>query len=230
MTGRLHLPVPALIAAGPAYRGHGLFMPLLFLAAALLAGPAWCSHLCYLGAWDDRCSRLLRRPPRPLPAWTRGAQPAALALTLGAALILRTVSAPTSVAAVLAVLFGLGGVAVMLAVSTRLGRMVHCTAYCPMGFLAAILGRLSPWRLRIATGCVQCGACSTVCRYGALEPDHLARGRPGPSCTLCGDCLAACPRSLLAYRFPGLSPRTARAAFLVTVLSLHAAFLGMARI
>ena len=62
MTGDLHLPVPALIVAGPAYRGSGLFMPGLFLAAVLLAGSAWCSHLCYLGGWDSLAARGKSRP------------------------------------------------------------------------------------------------------------------------------------------------------------------------
>lgn len=30
MTGKLHLPVPAVILAGPLYRMEGLFMPILF--------------------------------------------------------------------------------------------------------------------------------------------------------------------------------------------------------
>jgi hypothetical protein len=33
MTGKLHLPIPALIAAGPLYRGEGLFMIILFVTS-----------------------------------------------------------------------------------------------------------------------------------------------------------------------------------------------------
>ena len=32
-------------------------MAILFSASVLLVGPAWCSWLCYIGAWDDRLSR-----------------------------------------------------------------------------------------------------------------------------------------------------------------------------
>ena len=46
MTGNLHLPVPGMILAAPLYRGGGLFMPILFGVSVLLAGAAWCSHLC----------------------------------------------------------------------------------------------------------------------------------------------------------------------------------------
>ncbi|HQL24322.1 MAG TPA: 4Fe-4S binding protein, partial [candidate division Zixibacteria bacterium] len=60
MSGALHLPVPAIIAAGPIYRGGGYFMFALFLATVAVAGPAWCSHFCYIGAWDNAFAR--RRP------------------------------------------------------------------------------------------------------------------------------------------------------------------------
>ncbi|MFA6108518.1 MAG: 4Fe-4S binding protein, partial [Candidatus Latescibacterota bacterium] len=68
MTGQLHLPIPALILAGPLYRGEGIFMLVLFLATVVLVGPAWCSYLCYIGAWDGAASTC-RRVSTPLPAW-----------------------------------------------------------------------------------------------------------------------------------------------------------------
>ena len=39
MTGKLHLPIPAVILAGPLYRFEGLFMPILFISTLLLSGP-----------------------------------------------------------------------------------------------------------------------------------------------------------------------------------------------
>ncbi|HDJ22855.1 MAG TPA: 4Fe-4S binding protein [Candidatus Aminicenantes bacterium] len=69
MTGKLHLPVPALILAGPIYRGTLSFMLILFLVTIVLVGPAWCSHLCYVGAWDDiACRRKRRLVPLFFPA------------------------------------------------------------------------------------------------------------------------------------------------------------------
>jgi hypothetical protein len=64
---------------------------------------------------------------------------------------------------------------------------------------------------------------------GALKPTDIERGRTGFNCTLCGDCLASCRQASIAYRFPGLSAETARRLFLVLVVSLHAVFLGVAR-
>jgi hypothetical protein len=68
MSGDLHLPIPAMIIAGPLYRGEGLFMPILFGATLLLVGPAWCSYLCYVGSWDLNLAAGRRRPMQ-LPRW-----------------------------------------------------------------------------------------------------------------------------------------------------------------
>ncbi|AMK11882.1 4Fe-4S binding protein [Pseudodesulfovibrio indicus] len=232
MTGTLHLPVPALIVAGPVFRGAGFFMLILFGVTLALVGPAWCSHLCYIGAWDDAMSRL---GPRPAPSATlrrlsvlgRGAS---LVLAVGVALALRAFGVPGATAVLFGAAFGLGGVAMMVLVSRRRGMMVHCTTWCPMGLVANILGRLSPWRIRIGADCTRCGACLTRCRYNALDESGLERGRPGLSCTLCGDCVSACAHRQIGYVFPGLSNRTARALFIVLAVTLHAVFLGVARI
>jgi polyferredoxin len=232
MTGSLHLPVPALIAAGPVFRGEGFFMPILFGVTVLLVGPAWCSHLCYIGAWDDAMSR---RGPRPAPsAMVRrlsvAGRGATLVLVVAAALALRAMGVPGSTAVLLAAGFGLVGVGVMALVSRRVGLMAHCATYCPMGLVANVLGKLSPWRLRIGRDCTGCGACFTRCRYAALDAGRVAKGAPALSCTLCGDCVSACAHGQIGYRFPGLSAGMARTVFIVLVVSLHAVFLGVARI
>lgn len=229
MTGALHLPVPALIAAGPVFRGEGLFMAGLFLATLAVVGPAWCSWLCYIGAWDGAAAAR-HKVPRPLPRWRGPARAALAALVLLAAWGLRTAGAPVALAGGLAAAFGLAGVAVMLTVSRRMGTMAHCTAFCPMGLAATLLGRLNPLRVRVGPGCTGCGVCVRTCRYGALDEARLALGRPGGTCTLCGDCVGRCPHAALGYRFPGLSPARARALFAVLAVSAHAVFLGVARI
>lgn len=231
MTGDLHLPVPALILAGPVYRGHGLFMPILYGSTVLLVGPAWCSFLCYIGSWDDKASRVRSAPPRPVPLWaTHVLRPLLLLAIVATALVLRSRGAPLSLAAGLALGFGLAGVAVMVTLSRRTGQMVHCTVICPIGLISNLVGRISPWQIRIGKGCTMCGSCARACRYSALKPQDLERGRPGLTCTLCGDCVHQCPHSLIGYRFPGLSSSRARTAFLVLAVSIHAVFLGVARI
>jgi ferredoxin len=234
MTGTLHLPVPAMIAAGPAYRGGGFFMPILFLATIVVAGPAWCSHLCYIGAWDNLLAR--RRPQAQVsgqdgpprgridPRWYT------LSAVVGVAFALRAAGVSGLPATLLGATFGLVGIAIMLFVSQRRGVMVHCTGWCPIGLLAVKLGKLSPFRLKVREGCRNCGLCLPTCRYGALTEEDLRRGRPGPNCTLCGDCLASCRKNQVAYTFPGLPPALARKVFVAVVAALHAVFLGIARI
>jgi len=229
MTGVLHLPVPAMIVGGPLYRGAGLFMPILLAVTLVLVGPAWCSYLCYIGAWDLWLARRRKRPV-PLPRWRNLARAGTLVMVAGVALGCRALGVSGEAAAAAGGAFGLLGVGVMATLSRRTGAMVHCTAYCPIGLVATVAGKLSPFRLRIASGCDACGACATVCRFDALSPADIAARRPASSCTLCGDCLKTCRGRLLEYRFLRLAPARARALFLVLVVSLHALFLGVARI
>jgi ferredoxin len=228
MTGKLHLPVPALILAAPIYRGSGFFMLTLFTITVLLVGPAWCSHLCYIGAWDDLASRRVKKI-RHLPKWAKRVQIFNLVLVVAAALTMRIVGSPWTLALVSASIFGLVGVGVMLFVSSRRGQLVHCTMYCPMGLVGNVLGKISPWRIKIDSECNKCGRCSSICRYGALTGEDLEKGRPNLSCTLCGDCLGVCKKKHIYLKFPGLAPGLARKVFVVMVVSLHAAFLGVAR-
>ena len=194
-------------------------------------GPAWCSHLCYVGAWDDAMSRLGGRPTPDtvLRRLSLAGRFTTLVLCVVTALALRSMGVSGVNAVILAAIFGLLGVSVMVFVSRKRGMMVHCTTYCPMGLVANVLGRLTPWRMRIGSGCTRCGACYSRCRYNALDDLRAAKGTPAISCTLCGDCVSACAHGQLGYRFPGLSPERARTVFLVMVVSLHALFLGMAR-
>ena len=89
----------------------------------------------------------------------------------------------------------------------------------------------NPFRIRIDTGgCTSCMACARVCRYSALTLKDIRSGRPALTCTLCGDCITGCPHKTIHYHFPGLTAETARKVFIVLVISLHAIFLGVARI
>jgi polyferredoxin len=229
MTGVLHLPVPAVVIAGPIYRGGRLFMPILFVSTLLLVGPAWCSHLCYFGAWDALAASARRRAGRLAPAWS-WLRVALFAATPLAAWLLRITGVGAQAAALAAIGFGAIGLALMAGFSTRNGAMVHCTGYCPLGLAAVLLGRLSAFRLRIHRRCDGCGKCIPACRYNALDAARIRARRPGYSCTLCGDCLGACPRQALEFRFPGLTAAGARSLFLVLAASLHAVFLGLARV
>ncbi len=229
MTGKLHIPVPALIIAGPVYRGYGFFMPILYLSTILLVGPTWCSHLCYIGAWDNASARKLKFPAR-FPKYAQHIRVGILVAVVLVAVALRLMGISSLVASVLGITFGLVGVFLMLVVSRRKGYMAHCTMYCPIGLVSVILGKINPFRIRIADGCTECFVCVPSCRYGALDKDHVRNRKPGMNCTLCGDCVGVCPHRVIEYRFGWLRGEKARRLFIVMAVSLHAVFLGFARI
>jgi polyferredoxin len=204
-------------------------MIVLFAVTLVLVGPAWCSHLCYIGAWDNLAAAARPRPGT-LPEWTGPVRWMICLAVLSAAFLLGRSGLPFSLAIALAAAFGLGGVAVMLSWSRRSGIMTHCSTYCPMGLLANIFGKINPWRIRIDAACCKCGICTRFCRYGALADRDIERGRAGFGCTLCGDCISGCPHGHLHYRFPGLDDATARSCFIIVIVALHAIFLGVARL
>jgi len=228
MTGELHLPVPALIIAGPLYRGDGFFMLILFISTIVLIGPAWCSYLCYIGSWDNEASRA-KRKPKPLPRWFNPMRIAILVIVPVVAILFKIAGVSIFMSAVIAIVFGVIGVALMLLWSRKSGTMTHCVAYCPIGLLANWLGKLSPFRIRINDTCTDCGVCTLACRYNALDTTDIENRYPAISCTLCGDCLTRCKENSIEYRFLGLSPQNARTVFIVMAASIHAAFIGLAR-
>ncbi|WP_082936318.1 4Fe-4S binding protein [Halodesulfovibrio spirochaetisodalis] len=229
MTGALHLPVPALIVAGPLFRGSGFFMLILFSISVLLVGPAWCSHLCYIGAWDDRMGRVRNGKTGRLPAWAPKVRIGLALVVFGLAFSMGLTGVPVAVAGGLAALFGLVGVGIMLFISRKQKMMVHCSAYCPLGVVSNLLGKLSPWRLRFSDTCTKCGACAAVCRYNAISFERLTAGSPSFSCSLCRDCTAVCRHGAAEVRFFGIGAPWVTHLFVVLATSLHAIFLGVAR-
>jgi ferredoxin len=229
MSGQLHLPIPAMIIAGPIYRGARIFMPILLGITLVLVGPAWCSHLCYLGAWDKFAADQKKRP-QSLPAWRIPIRWGIFVLVILAAVMLRIFKVPTIMAAVLGIIFGLVGVGIMLFWSRKTGVMAHCITYCPIGLIVNYLGRISPFRIRINSDCTECMRCRLVCRYDALQVADILNRKPGLTCTLCGDCLSTCHSNSFEYRFLALKPRTARFLFIILIVTLHTVFLGVARI
>lgn len=233
LTGKLHVPVPAFILYGPLFRGELNVMPFIVLASTLLVGSAWCSMLCYFGPFDALASQ--GRAVRPLPPflkdllrWGRAAVlVTGIALTLG----LRQVGLPTGTALSVAVAYAMFSLLVMATVSRRWGGMLHCTTFCPMGLLVSLLGKLSPWRMRVdGAACTHCGACEHICRWRAITPESRAQGGTLLRCTLCRDCVGVCRSGALTLRCAGLPAEFSGKLFCGLLATLHALFLAVAMV
>ena len=92
MTGKLHLPIPMMIIGGPIYRGQLSVMTILFLSTVILTGPAWCSQLCYFGAFDNLASG--GKTSREILKNKGAIKSTILVLVIAMALILRLLNVP----------------------------------------------------------------------------------------------------------------------------------------
>jgi ferredoxin len=230
MTGKLHLPVPALILGGPIFRGEGFFMPILFVSTIVLAGPLWCSWLCYFGSWDNLSASLHSGKISSPFKHPKAIQISMVLLTVLVALTLRMTGSSGYMAVLFGAGFGLAGIGIVGFVSRKRGIMTHCTSYCPIGLIATIAGKINPMRIKIDTGCCECSACTRVCNYGALTSRNLRNRKTGPTCTLCGDCTSVCNNKNIGFAFPGLSRLASRKLFFVVAVCLHTVFLGFGRL
>ena len=228
MTGILHLPIPMMILAGPIYRGQLSVMTILFLSTVVLTGPAWCSQLCYFGAFDNLASG--GKTSKEVLKYKGVIKSTFLILVISTAIMLRWLSAGMLVSTMIAVAFGVGGISIMIFYSLRKKKMVHCIMYCPIGTIVNVFKHINPFRMYIDKTCTLCMNCTRFCKYDALNPQDIKNAKPSITCTLCGDCLAGCHQNSIKYSFLKLRPDQARNLYLVLTVTLHAACLALARI
>src|SRR5665647_735037 len=228
MTGKLHLPIPMMILAGPIYRGQLSVMTILFLSTVILTGPAWCSQLCYFGAFDNLSSggktskEILRK---------KGAiKSTVLILVIAMAIILRWLNVSMFISTLIAIAFGVGGILIMIFFSLKRKKMVHCVLYCPIGTIVNVFKQINPFRMYIDQSCTLCMNCTKFCKYDALNTIDIKNSKPSITCTLCGDCLAGCHHNSIKYKFLNMKPENARKLYLILTISLHAACIALARI
>ena len=228
MTGKLHLPIPMMIIGGPIYRGQLSIMTILFLSTVILTGPAWCSQLCYFGAFDNlasggkRSGEILKNKA--------AIKSTILMLVITMALILRLFKVPGLISTLIALGFGIIGISVMILFSLKRKKMVHCVMYCPVGTVVNLLKHINPFRMYIDKSCTLCMNCTKFCKYDALNAIDIKNSRPSITCTLCGDCLAACHHNSIKYKYFNLRPDIARNLYLILTISLHASCIALARI
>ena len=228
MTGKLHLPIPLMILSGPVFRGSISFMPILFLSTLIVSGPAWCSQLCYFGALDNLAADR-QKDLKPIRGKFRFKHILLLAI-ITITILLKLFGVPTRITTLLALIFGITGLVIIVVISRRKGKMIHCILWCPIGTIVNYMKLVSPFRMYIEDSCTDCMACTKFCKYDALNKNDIMKRKPGLTCTYCGDCLVSCKTESIRYKFPGLSPRQARNAWIVLTISLHAVFLSLGRI
>ena len=76
-----------------------------------------------------------------------------------------------------------------------------CRYLCPLGALLGWLSKVQVFRPLVVDACTRCGRCVTACRVDAIEPATGAAAPAGAAgvrvvsseCTMCLDCLVACP-------------------------------------
>jgi ferredoxin len=228
MSGKLHLPIPAMILSGPIYRGQLSIMTVLFISTVVLTGPAWCSHLCYFGAMDAWFSR--SHITQGKLSNKMRIKYSLLILIVCTTLLLRWFKIDTGISTLVGIAFGIIGIAIMVFLSRKKGIMIHCIMYCPIGTLVNYFKFINPFRMYIDSNCTFCESCISVCKYDALSLKDLNKKKPGISCTLCGDCLSVCHMNSLKYRLFKFNPEISRNLYLFITISIHSIFLALARI
>jgi ferredoxin-type protein NapH len=228
MTGKLHLPIPMMILAGPVYRGQLSVMTILFLSTVVLTGPAWCSQLCYFGAFDNLAAG--GKTSKGILQHKSAIKYTILILVITMAIILRWLKVSMLASTLFALAFGVTGILIMIIFSMRRKKMIHCSLYCPIGTIVNTMKYVNPFRMYIDKSCTLCGHCTKFCKYDALNLKDIKNSKPAMGCTLCGDCLAGCNHDSIKYKFLHLNPEQSRNLYLILTISMHAVCLALARI
>ncbi len=74
-----------------------------------------------------------------------------------------------------------------------------CRYLCPLGALLGLLSKVSLLRPSVRPACNRCGHCVGACRLDAIDTSRGYEIIPS-ECTVCLDCLAACPEEGIGFR------------------------------
>ena len=160
-TGRPDLPVGGIVYAD----------------TLLLSGPAWCSQLCYFGAFDAWSAK--GKTEKNVFRYHKQLRYSVFFLVIAGAIALRLSGASGWMATVAGLIVGIIGLGIMLILSRRKKKMIHCSSYCPIGTLVSFMKYLSPFRVKLNTDCTHCMACLKSCKYDALHKENIEKGKIG---------------------------------------------------
>jgi len=74
-----------------------------------------------------------------------------------------------------------------------------CRYLCPLGALLGLVSKVSLLRPVVGAACNRCARCVTACRMDAIDT-HQGYEIVPTECTVCLDCLAACPEKSIGFR------------------------------
>lgn len=75
-----------------------------------------------------------------------------------------------------------------------------CRYLCPLGGLLGMLSRFALLRRETGERCSGCAVCSRRCPTGTIDPARNFRSDPA-ECTVCYECIEACPKGESAFRW-----------------------------